>query len=61
LIGTPDEIAAGMEAMWRVVPLTHLIIPAVPAGMRPADTTPWLECFAAEVIPRFRDENVPSA
>jgi hypothetical protein len=56
LIGTPDEIVAGIEEIRRGVQLTHLIIPAVPAGMRPADTTPWLESFAAGVIPRFQDE-----
>jgi probable F420-dependent oxidoreductase len=57
LIGSPDEIVAGIESMRGVVPLTHLIIPAVPVGMRPADTTPWLERFAAEVIPRFQHES----
>ena len=61
LIGTPDEIVAGIETMRRVVPLTHLIISAVPVGMRPADTTPWLERFAAEVIPRFQDGRAPIA
>jgi probable F420-dependent oxidoreductase len=59
LIGTADEIVAGIEEIRRTVPLTHLIIPAVPAGMRPADTTPWLERFATEVIPRFQDDRAP--
>jgi probable F420-dependent oxidoreductase len=55
-IGTADEIVAGIEAWRQTVPYTHMIFTATPAGMRTAQTTPLLERFAREVMPRFRAE-----
>jgi probable F420-dependent oxidoreductase len=54
LIGTAAEVIAGIEAWQRTVPYTHMIFTATPAGMRTAQTNPWLERFAREVIPRFK-------
>jgi probable F420-dependent oxidoreductase len=59
LIGSPDEIVAGIAASRRAVPFTHLLLPGTVFGLPTAETTSWLERFAREVIPRFeggRDE-----
>lgn len=55
LIGNPAEVIAGIEAWRQQIPYTHLIFTATPAGMRTAQTTPWLERFAREVMPHFRN------
>jgi probable F420-dependent oxidoreductase len=55
-IGTADEIVARIDAWKQAVPYTHMIFTANPAGMRTAQTTPWLERFAREVIPHFRQQ-----
>ncbi|MGH2602826.1 MAG: LLM class flavin-dependent oxidoreductase, partial [Dehalococcoidia bacterium] len=52
-IGTAGEVIAAIEAWRQRVPYTHLIVTANPAGMRTAQTTPWLERFAREVMPHF--------
>ena len=56
-IGTADEVAAGIRGWQQTGPYTHLLLPATPAGLPPAQTTPWLERFAREVLPRFKDRN----
>ncbi|MGH2355555.1 MAG: LLM class flavin-dependent oxidoreductase [Chloroflexota bacterium] len=54
LIGHPEAVIAGLEAWRQAVPYTHLLFHATPAGMRTAQTTPWLERFAREVLPHFK-------
>lgn len=54
LIGTADEVVAGIKAWRNTVPYTHMIFTATPAGMRADQTNPWLERFAREVMPRFK-------
>jgi len=61
LIGPAAEVIAGIEAWKRVVPYTHMVFTATPAGMRTEQTNPWLERFAREVIPAFRDSGSTSA
>jgi probable F420-dependent oxidoreductase len=61
LIGPADEVAAALRAWQQTVPYTHLVFFATPGGMPPAQTTPWLERFAREVIPRFKGRRGPPA
>jgi probable F420-dependent oxidoreductase len=58
LIGSAQEVIAGIESWRQAVPYTHMIFTATPAGMRTAQTNPWLERFAREVIPAFRGAEV---
>jgi hypothetical protein len=55
LIGPAAEVIAGIQAWRQSVPYTHMIYTATPAGMRTDQTNPWLERFAREVIPAFKD------
>jgi probable F420-dependent oxidoreductase len=60
-IGTADEVTAAIRGWQQTVPYTHLIFFATPAGLPPAQTTPWLEQFARQVIPRFKGQRDPAA
>jgi probable F420-dependent oxidoreductase len=53
-IGTAAEAIARIETWRQSVPYTQMIVTANPAGMRTAQTSPWLERFAREVIPHFK-------
>lgn len=55
-IGAAAEVIARIETWQQNVPYTHMIFTANPAGMRTAQTTPWLERFAREVMPHFKTE-----
>jgi probable F420-dependent oxidoreductase len=59
LIGTPDQVVAGIEAWRQAVPYSHLLTYATPAGMRPGRATAWLERFAREVMPHFKNSSTP--
>ena len=54
--GYGGQVIAGIEEWRSTVPYTHMIFTATPAGMRTAQTTPWLERFAREVIPHFKQQ-----
>ena len=60
LIGTADEGAAGIRAWAPTAPYTHPPLLRPPAGLRPAQTAPWLERFAREVLPRFKGQSGPA-
>ncbi len=59
-IGTAAEVIARIETWRQTVPYTHMIFTANPAGMRTAQTTPWLERFAREVMPHFKAQAADS-
>jgi probable F420-dependent oxidoreductase len=60
LIGSADEVVAGLAASRRSVPFTHVLVPGTVSGLSTAETAPWLERFAREVIPRFDAERTPA-
>lgn len=56
LLGTPEQIAQGIEAYRQLLPVTDLIAWGQPLGLAADDQAlrRSLERFAREVAPRFR-------
>lgn len=55
IVGSPAEVVERLHAFREVLPVTDFISWGTPVGMDPAEMTPYLERFAAEVMPHFRD------
>ncbi len=54
LIGPPARLVEEFHRFREFLPVTDFIGWGTPAGMEPAKVTPYLERFAAEVMPHFR-------
>ncbi len=53
-VGSPSELVDKIERFREFIPVTDFISWGCPPGLDPAEMTPRLERFAAEVMPHFR-------
>ncbi len=54
LVGTPDEVAAGLERFTKSMRMTHLVIGMHFPGIDPAKSRRSMTLFAKEVLPSLR-------
>ncbi len=54
--GSPGEVIEAIERFRETLPLTDIVGMGTPVGMDPAEFTPYLERFAADVLPYFQNE-----
>ncbi len=55
MIGTPEQVARKMERFCKDYKCTDFIMDTQMPGMDPAKGTRWMELFAREVMPHFRN------
>lgn len=55
MVGSPASLVEQIERVREFLPVTDFIGWGTPPGMDPARMNPYIERFAAEVIPHFRD------
>jgi alkanesulfonate monooxygenase SsuD/methylene tetrahydromethanopterin reductase-like flavin-dependent oxidoreductase (luciferase family) len=56
LIGSPDDVVAGLLHQHRQVGITHLAMRLAWPGSEPADSLECIELLGSEVLPRVRSE-----